>query len=259
MCALQPVHAGVALELLEEVEHLRLVGHVERRHGLVEHHELRVGGQGPGDREALELPAGELPGVAVEVVRAHPDHLDELLEAASSRRSVEAEVDVDGLADAASEGEARVEGRVRVLKDHLDAPGCGSGRLTGPADHGLPGVSHGPGGGGEQADGDAPEGGLPGAALADEADGLPGADREVHVVDGVDPARDAAEQAGAHGEPLGDLVEVEEGRGVEGAHRTGSCVGVTRPGARRQRTSWPPPSGRSSTDALRPGKSSPPS
>ena len=52
--------AELVLKLLEQVDDLRLHGHVERRHRLVGDDQLRVQRQRPGDADALALPAGEL-------------------------------------------------------------------------------------------------------------------------------------------------------------------------------------------------------
>ena len=54
-------HAGLLLDLDEQVQHARLGGQVERAHRLVADDELRVAGQRPGDRDPLALAAGELP------------------------------------------------------------------------------------------------------------------------------------------------------------------------------------------------------
>ena len=57
--------AVLDLEVLEQVEHLRLHRHVERRHRLVADDDLGVEHERPGDRDALGLAAGELVGAAV--------------------------------------------------------------------------------------------------------------------------------------------------------------------------------------------------
>ena len=70
------------LQLVEEVEHLRLHRHVEGGHGLVADDEPRVDGQGAGDGDALPLSARELVRVTVEMalVQAHPfQNLDGVL------------------------------------------------------------------------------------------------------------------------------------------------------------------------------------
>ena len=46
----------LALQVLEQVDHLRLDRHVERGDGLVGHQQLRVQRERPGDADALALP-----------------------------------------------------------------------------------------------------------------------------------------------------------------------------------------------------------
>ena len=60
--------AELLFQLVQQVQHLRLDGHVQCRHRLprlVAHDELRVHGQGARDAHALALAARELVGVAV--------------------------------------------------------------------------------------------------------------------------------------------------------------------------------------------------
>ena len=66
------------LELFQEVEYLRLYGHVERTRGLVEDHELGVERQRPGDTDTLALPPRELVRIAVELVTRQTDTFEQL-------------------------------------------------------------------------------------------------------------------------------------------------------------------------------------
>ena len=65
--------AEAALQLLEQVDDLRPDRHVERRHRLVEHDQLRVERERARDADALALAARELVRVAVRVLRREPD------------------------------------------------------------------------------------------------------------------------------------------------------------------------------------------
>ena len=56
-------------DLVEQLEHLRLHRHVERRHRLVGDQQLGLHGERAGDADALALAAGELVRIAVERVR----------------------------------------------------------------------------------------------------------------------------------------------------------------------------------------------
>ena len=50
-------HAQLALDVGQQVQHLRLDGHVQRRGRLVGDQQQRLGGQRDGDHDALLLPA----------------------------------------------------------------------------------------------------------------------------------------------------------------------------------------------------------
>ena len=70
--------AQLALELLEQVEDLRLDRHVERGHRLVAHDEVRLEDERPGDADALALATGELVRIAPRVVGLQPDQVHHL-------------------------------------------------------------------------------------------------------------------------------------------------------------------------------------
>ena len=71
--------AELVLQLLEQVEHLRLDRDVERGDRLVADDELRVERERPRDADALTLTAGELVRIAVDVLGVQPDDLEQLL------------------------------------------------------------------------------------------------------------------------------------------------------------------------------------
>ena len=53
------------LQVLQQVDDLRLNGNVKRRNRFVCNDKARINGNGPGDTNALALSAGELPRVAI--------------------------------------------------------------------------------------------------------------------------------------------------------------------------------------------------
>ena len=65
--------AELLLQLLQQVDDLRLDRHVERRHRLVADDEVRLDRERAGDADALALAAGELVRVAVGEVRVQAD------------------------------------------------------------------------------------------------------------------------------------------------------------------------------------------
>ena len=64
------------LEIVEQVDHLRLHGHVQGRYRLVADDDARLQGEGAGHSDALPLTARELMGIPVDVVRVEPDQLE---------------------------------------------------------------------------------------------------------------------------------------------------------------------------------------
>ena len=99
------------LQVLQEVEDLRLHGHVERRDRLVADDELRVDGERAGDADALPLAARELEREAV-VVLVEADDLEQLLDAALHLGVGAHLVHLEGLRDDEADALARVQRRV---------------------------------------------------------------------------------------------------------------------------------------------------
>ena len=116
-------HAGVALQVLEQVHDLRLHGDVEGGRRLVGDEDARVQRQRHRDHDALAHAAGELVRVVVDPPRrgrdAHAVHeldgvlLGLLLGGAAVRP--------EHLADLEADAVDRVQRRQRVLEDHRDA------------------------------------------------------------------------------------------------------------------------------------------
>ena len=65
------------LQVDQQVQHLRLHRHVERRHRLIGHDQLGVDRQGLGDAQPLALAAGELVGVLAHGVGPQPDAFEQ--------------------------------------------------------------------------------------------------------------------------------------------------------------------------------------
>ncbi len=75
------VRPSFCLQVLEQVDDLRLDRHVERGHRLVGDDELGVDRERARDADALALAAGELVRVAVGVIRLQADEPQQLLNA----------------------------------------------------------------------------------------------------------------------------------------------------------------------------------
>ena len=107
-------------QLDEQVQHLRLDRHVERRDRLVADQELRLHGERARDADARALPARELVRKA-----AHQRRIEADAVRAASRRSRlllaagDEAVRDRRLADDVDDAHPRIERRVRILEDHL--------------------------------------------------------------------------------------------------------------------------------------------
>ena len=180
--------ARLLLDVLHQVDDLRLNRHVQRRDALVGDDELRVHDKGAGNADALTLAAGELVGVALGVFRCKAHLRQNLLYllAALGLRLVHM-VDVQTLADDVLHLLAGVQGCHRVLEDHLHlgAQGVVLGVAQMAADV-LP-VECDPACGGVIQPDDAPaDGGFARAGLAHQTIGLAGIDLKADIVHGLD-------------------------------------------------------------------------
>ena len=213
------------LQVLQQVEDLRLDRHVERRHRLVAHHELRVERQRAGDADALPLAAGERVRIAAQVLAPQADHLQR------GRHPVAALLPPDAgdgqpLADDVEQRHARVEGVKRVLQDHLRvAPehlelGAVEAKHVDPPQVLVvePDLAAGQVVAAQQA---APGGGLAAAAFPNQSEGLPLADREVDAVDRLHLPRATPEQTAPNRKVLAQAVHLQQQavRRGRGAHR----------------------------------------
>jgi hypothetical protein len=111
----------VLLQLLHQVDDLRLDRDVERRHRLVADDEVRVERQRAREPDALPLSPRELVRVAAGGVGGETDRLQQLPHLLPQILPAPA-VHAQRLADHASDGVAGVQRGVRILEDHLHAP-----------------------------------------------------------------------------------------------------------------------------------------
>ena len=116
-------HAEFAPQAVEQVEDLRLDGHVEGGRRLVGNEKLRVAGKRDRDHHALALSARHLVRVAVERLcgRGDADEIEELDRPRPCRGAAHRAVQEDGLGDLVADREDWVERGHRLLEDHADA------------------------------------------------------------------------------------------------------------------------------------------
>ena len=114
--------APVPLELVEQVQDLRLHRDVEGAGRLVEHDEVGIEREGSGDGDALPLPAGELVRVAVEVLASHADAFEQCDDPLGQLGPGGLAVDAQRPADDVLDQLAGIEGGEGILEHNLAVP-----------------------------------------------------------------------------------------------------------------------------------------
>ena len=217
--------AELPLEVLEEIEDLRLHGDVERRDRLVAEDELRVHRERARDADPLPLAARELVREAIEVLGVEADDLEELLDAPLALGGRPDAVELERLADDEPDPLARVERRVRVLEDHHHVPPQRPHLASRQPGDVAALVDDAAGGRLEQLEEAADERRLPAARLADDPERLALAQRERDAVDRLH-GRDLL----LEDDPAGDrevlLQVLDDEELVAGAHALAPAVRV---------------------------------
>ena len=108
------------LQVLQQVDDLRLYRNVQRADRLIADHQPRLHCQCPRDANPLPLTAAEFVGIPLRVRRVQTHRLDQLpdpfLTGFGIRRQF---VDIERLADGFADGHARIQRAIRILKNHL--------------------------------------------------------------------------------------------------------------------------------------------
>ena len=128
--------AALLLQILEQIDDLRLHRNVQRAHRFVADDQLRLDRQRAGDADALALPAAEFMRIPLRVNRVEADRLQQFGDAFLPRGfAVGQFVDVQRLADDLLDRHARIERAVGVLENHLElAPPRAQHRAAHPRD-----------------------------------------------------------------------------------------------------------------------------
>ncbi len=115
--------AELLLEILKQIEHLPLYGHIERRHWLVRDDQLGTQGEGPRNSDPLPLAARELVRVSIPVLWLQADAPQKLHEVVVDLGSGTAElVYLERLGEDLTHRHTRAQGGVGVLDEYLDVP-----------------------------------------------------------------------------------------------------------------------------------------
>ena len=206
--------AVAALQVDQEVDHLGLDRHVERRYRLVAHDQARLERQRARDADALPLAAGELMRIVVHLIRPQPDLFEQLGDPLALLAAGGDAVDAERLADDIAGRHARIERSERVLEDDLhrapDRPQLGLAEMgdvavvqpdaaTGRLDQAQDAACHRR---------------FAAAGLADKAERFADAEREPDAVDRVHGADLAAQHAAAHRIMFDEVGDLEQRAGV---------------------------------------------
>ena len=219
-------HARLALDVLEEVEVLRLDGDVEVRRGLVGDDEARPAGQRDRADDALAHAAAHLVGIVAHppLGRGDADGPEEVPHALPQRAAPELLVEERGLRHLPEDGEERVQRRHGVLEDHGDPPAADppqlalalAGQVLALEDDAA---AHDAGGPRQEPDDREARRRLAAPRLADEPQRLALVEREAHAVHRLDDACPAeGEEVGLQVGDLEDGVQ-RGGRDYRGAPR----------------------------------------
>ena len=204
----------IVLQVLQQIQDLRLDRHVERRHRLVAHHQLGGQRQGAGDADALPLTAGELVRIAAGVLGRQPHALQQLRYAGAGL--VAPAVDDEGLGERVAYGHARVERGERILEHDLHVAAQRAQRIALQGEHRCSLELHAATGGVQQAQQQASGGGLATSRFAHQPERLAALDVEAHSVDGAHVSDHVAEHAGGHREVHGEVAYPDETIGTAG-------------------------------------------
>jgi hypothetical protein len=182
----------LAAQVVDQLEHLRLRGHVEGRSRFVGDEELRLEGKGHGDHHPLALSAGELVRIGLgDQLGVRQVHLAEEVEhTALAFRRREKAMGAEGFRDLVRHPHHRVEGGHRLLEHRTDlapahvAPAClVEAQEIAACEPDRAGQD--PDAAGQKADGRHRRHRLAGPRFPHDAERLARSDRKRHVLDGV--------------------------------------------------------------------------
>ena len=180
-------------QIEQELHHLRLDRHIERRDGFVGDDERRIERERTRDSDALTLAAAEFVGIAGLVGRLQPHQLKQLSDTSAALPLCSELVNDQRLFDDVADTHPRVQRRIRILEDDLHVAARHPHPIRREAQHVLA-AEHDVAGRRFNQPEDAPAGGaLAAARFADQAEHLPFVDREAHVVDRLDDRRGTQE------------------------------------------------------------------
>src|SRR5205085_4020379 len=203
------------LQVLQEVDDLRLDGQIQGADRFVTNDEPRFDRERAGDADALTLAAAEFVRVTLRV-RGIETHIRQqaLHTSPASIRVARQTVDVQRLADNLAGGHPRIQRTVGILKNHLEfpAPSAQRGAVQGGE---VLALEENPARGRcDQTNDRASQRGLAATTFADQADSFARLDEEADVVHGPHEVFGPAEDTVLHGEADPKVADFEQVHGL---------------------------------------------
>ena len=224
-------------ELREQIDDLGLDRDVQRRDRLVQHHELGLKGERPGDADALPLAPGKLVRVAIQVGRVEAHFHQDFLDAVAAFGFGSDTVDPQPFLDDPADGHAGIQGAERILKDDLHiAAELPQRRARAVGDVFAAKVNR-AARRFVQAQQRAADRRFAAAAFADESQRFAGLDGERDVIHGVDVSHHALQQPLPHRKVLFQVADFQQWWRRWGGHGAGLNIGGSRPGG-NARYAW---------------------
>ena len=192
------------LQIHQQVDDLRLNGHVQGRDRFIADDQLGRADDRTGDADTLGLPAGEFVGVALREIGGQADQAQGFYGAGVQFGTGQTGFkDGQRTRDDAAKRHAPVKGGDRVLKNDLQFRPPAAQGVGGHRSHILTLPQHGAGGRFDQPQHGAAQGGFATAAFANHAQGATGVQRQIGV---MDDGQDAGAGENAHaGNGIADL------------------------------------------------------
>src|SRR5579875_1109147 len=187
--------AQLAPQAVQQRQDLSLGGNVEGTGGLVSDYELRRQGERSGYRDSLPLTAAQLVREAPGEAPGQPHGVEEIGYLGAALDSRADPVDCQGLGDDRADPDSRIQARVWILEDYLNASAeAGKGRAAQCPDILAPEQDLASCNALQAAD-HPPQRRLPRAGLADDGDALAGLEVEAKPVQGTQNTVPTAEHA----------------------------------------------------------------
>ena len=204
-----------ALQVLKEIENLRLDRDIERGDRLIADDELGLKGECPGDADALPLAAGEFMRIAVGGGRGQPDAVEQFGDAFSRPAAIDDFVHQHRFGKHAADGHARVEAADGILENDLHVAAQGAERGGMERENILAFKFHRPlhddaALGFDQPQNRTTDGGFSAAGFADKAERFTRADLETDILDGFDVAGDAAHHTAMDGKVCAQVAHIQQ-------------------------------------------------